>query len=125
MASLETVKVTGPGSLRGTIDTAAWPLDSRQAQVLVQLEDGTSVLVPREALLQQEDGSYHVSLDPAAVERRDASSEVREPPLVVPVLKEVLDVHTTPVETGRVRIRKMCTSARRCRPAPDARGGNH
>jgi uncharacterized protein (TIGR02271 family) len=107
MASSENVQVTGPGSLRGTIDTATWPLDSRQAQVLVQLEDGTSVLVPREALVQQQDGSYHVNLDPVTVKRRDASSEVREFPLVVPVLKEVLEVLTTPVETGRVRIRKM------------------
>jgi uncharacterized protein (TIGR02271 family) len=107
MASPETVQVTGPGSLRGTVDTATWPLDSRQAQVLVKLEDGTSVLVPREALVQQQDGSYHVSPDPVTVERRAASGEVRESSLVVPVLKEVLEVHTTPVETGRVRILKM------------------
>jgi uncharacterized protein (TIGR02271 family) len=107
MALPETVQVTGPGSLRGTIDTATWPLDSGQAQVLVRLEDGTSVLVPREALVQQQDGSYHVNLDPVTVERRDVSSEVREFPLVVPVLKEVLEVHTTPVETGRVRIHKV------------------
>ena len=113
MASPETVQVTGPGSLRGTIDTAAWPLDSCRAQVLVQLEDGTSVLVPREALVRQEDGSYHLILDPATLERRDASGEVRESPLVVPVIQEVLDVHTSPVETGRVRIRKSCARAAR------------
>ena len=107
MASPEIVQVTGPGSLRGTIDTAAWPLDSCRAQVFVQLEDGTSLLVPREALVRQEDGSYHLILDPATLERRDASGEVRDSPLVVPVLQEVLDVHTSPVETGRVRIRKI------------------
>jgi uncharacterized protein (TIGR02271 family) len=107
MALPETVRVTGPGSLRGTIDTAAWPLDSHRAQVFVQLEDGTSILVPREALIRQEDGSYHLILDPATWERRNASAEVRDSPLVVPVLQEVLYVHTTPVETGRVRIRKI------------------
>jgi uncharacterized protein (TIGR02271 family) len=63
--------------------------------------------VPREALIRHEDGSYHLILDPATLEQRDASAEGRESPLVVPVLQEVLDVHTTPVETGRVRIRKM------------------
>ena len=63
--------------------------------------------MPREALVQQEDGSYHLILDPATLERRDASGEVRDSPLVVPVLQEVLDVHTSPVETGRVRIRKI------------------
>jgi uncharacterized protein (TIGR02271 family) len=107
MASPETVRATGPGSLRGTIDTTTWPLDSSRAQVLVQLEDGTSRLVLREALAQQEDGSYHLILDPATLERRDARGEVRESPLVLPVLQEVLDVHTSPVETGRVRIRKI------------------
>jgi uncharacterized protein (TIGR02271 family) len=40
-------------------------------------------------------------------ERRDASAEGRESLLVVPVLREVLDVLTPPVETGRVRIRNM------------------
>ena len=59
MAAPETVQVSGPGSLRGTIDTAAWPMDSRQAQVLVQLQDGTSVLVPHEELVQQQDGTSH------------------------------------------------------------------
>jgi uncharacterized protein (TIGR02271 family) len=39
--------------------------------------------------------------------RRDASGEAREPALVVPVLQEVLDLHTSPVEAGRVRIRKI------------------
>ena len=107
MALSETVHVTGPGSLRGTIDTAAWPLDSHRAQVFVQLADGTSLLVPREALIRQEDGSYHLILNPATLEQRDASAEVRDPPLVVPVLQEVLDVRTSPVETGRVRIRKI------------------
>ena len=107
MAAPATVQVTGPGNLRGTIDTTAWPLDSCRAQVLVQLEDGTSVLVPRGALVQQEDGSYQLILDPAMLERRDAGDEARELPLVVPVLQDVLDVHTNSAEAGRVRIRKI------------------
>jgi hypothetical protein len=65
MAAPTTVQITGPGRLRGTIDTTAWPLDSCRAQVLVQLDEGTSLLVPREALVQQADGSYHLILDPA------------------------------------------------------------
>jgi uncharacterized protein (TIGR02271 family) len=107
MTSPEIIRVTGLGSLHGTIDMTTWPLDSCQAQMVVQLDERTSVLVPREALVQQEDGSYHLILDPATLEQRDASAEVRDSPLVVPVLQEVLDVRTSPVETGRVRIRKM------------------
>lgn len=66
MASPETVRVTGPGGLRGTIDTAAWPMDGSRAEVLVQIEGGTSVLVPLEALVRQGDGSYYLTLDPAS-----------------------------------------------------------
>jgi uncharacterized protein (TIGR02271 family) len=32
---------------------------------------------------------------------------VNAPPLVVPVIEEALKVHTSPVETGRVRVRKI------------------
>jgi uncharacterized protein (TIGR02271 family) len=63
--------------------------------------------VPREALVRQEDGSYHLTLDSATFERRHAGGEVSASPLVCPVIQEVLDVHTSPVETGRVRIRKI------------------
>jgi uncharacterized protein (TIGR02271 family) len=109
MAAPETVRVTGPGNLRGTIDTAVWPLDNSRAEVLVQLEGGAAALVPLDALVRQDDGSYHLSLDSAAFEQRKAAGGARasDSPLVLPVIEETLDVHTTPVEKGRVRIRKM------------------
>jgi uncharacterized protein (TIGR02271 family) len=109
MAAPETVRMTGPGNLRGTIDTAVWPLDNSRAEVLVQLEGGAAALVPLDALVRQDDGSYHLSLDSAAFEQRKAAGGARasDSPLVLPVIEETLDVHTTPVEKGRVRIRKM------------------
>jgi uncharacterized protein (TIGR02271 family) len=108
MASPETVvRVTGPGNFRGTIDTATWPLDSGRAEVLVQLEDGASVLVPCDALVRQDDGSYHLTPGSASFEPRHAGNEMSASPLVLPVIEEVPDVHTSSVETGRVRIRKV------------------
>ena len=107
MASPEPVRITGPGTLRGSIDTAAWPLDDSRAEVLVQFEGGTSVLVPLQRLVQQDDGSYHLALDSAAFERGGETGGRSEPSLVVPVIEETLDVHTTSVETGRVRLRKV------------------
>jgi uncharacterized protein (TIGR02271 family) len=107
MGSPETVHVFGPGSLRGTIDTGTWPLDSSRAEVLVQFEGRASMLVPLEALTRQDDGSYHLTLDSLACERRGAGGGVSESPLVLPVIEEALEVHTSPVETGRVRIRKL------------------
>jgi uncharacterized protein (TIGR02271 family) len=107
MASPEIVRVTGPGRLRGTVDTAAWPMDGSRAEVLVQIEGGTSVLVPLEALVLQDDGSYHLTLDPAACEWRGAGGGASGSPLVLPVIEEAIEVHTSPVETGRVRVHKI------------------
>jgi uncharacterized protein (TIGR02271 family) len=108
MTSLASVWVTGPQGLCGTIDAATWPLDGSRTHVLVQIEGRAPVLVPFEALVRQEDGSYRLTLNLAELERRHrAGSEPGEPPLVLPVIRETLDVETRPVETGRVRIRKI------------------
>jgi uncharacterized protein (TIGR02271 family) len=102
-----TVRVTDPQGVHGTIDTSAWPLDGSRAEVLVSLESGPQVLVPLEVLVRQEDGSYRLTVDLAAFERRrGAGADACEPPLVLPVLEETLDVQTRRVETGRVRIHK-------------------
>jgi uncharacterized protein (TIGR02271 family) len=101
------VRVTDPQGVQGTIDTTAWPLDGRRAEVLVSLESGRQVLVPLEVLVRQEDGSYRLTVDSAALERlRGAGAAPPEPPLVLPVLAEALDVQTRRVETGRVRLHK-------------------
>jgi uncharacterized protein (TIGR02271 family) len=103
-----TVTVTDPQGVHGTIDTAAWPLDGRRAEVLVSFEGGRQVLVPLEMLVRQEDGRYRLTVDLAAWARpRGAGANAPEPPLVLPVMEETLTVDTRPVETGRVRIRKV------------------
>jgi len=98
-----TVTVTDSQGVHGTIDTAAWPLDGSRAEVLVSLESGQQVLVPVHMLIREEEGRYAVPMALAELERR-AGADPREPPLVLPVLAEVLDVRTRRVETGRVRI---------------------
>jgi uncharacterized protein (TIGR02271 family) len=98
------VTVTDPQGVHGTIDTAAWPLDGSRAEVLVSLEGGQQVWVPVQALIRQDEGRYEVPMALADLKR--AGAEPREPPLVLPVLAEALDVRTRPVETGRVRIHK-------------------
>jgi hypothetical protein len=50
------VTVTDPQGGHGPIDTAAWPLDGRRAEVLVQLEGGPRVLVPVHLLVREEEG---------------------------------------------------------------------
>jgi uncharacterized protein (TIGR02271 family) len=82
-------------------------LDSSRTEVLVQFEGGASILVPLETLARQDDGSYRLTLDSAMIERRGAGGRVSGAPIVLPVTQEAIEVHTTPVETGHVRIRKV------------------
>jgi uncharacterized protein (TIGR02271 family) len=97
-----TVTVTDPQGVHSTIDTAAWPLDGSRAEVLVSLESGQQVLVPLQMLIREEEGRYAVPMALAELERR-AGADPREPPLVLAVMAEVLDVQTRRVETGCVR----------------------
>jgi uncharacterized protein (TIGR02271 family) len=100
------VRVTDPQGVHGTIDTAAWPLDGRRAEVPVSLEGGLQVWVPVQMLVREGEGRYAVPVALADLKRR-ANADAREPPLVLPVIEETLVVETRPVETGRVRIRKV------------------
>jgi uncharacterized protein (TIGR02271 family) len=97
------VTVTDPQGVHGTIDTTAWPLDGSRAEVLVSLESGQQVLVPLQMLIREEEGRYAVPMALAELERR-AGAGPGEPPLVLPVMAEGLDVQRRRVETGRVRI---------------------
>ncbi len=98
------VRVTDPQGVHGTIDTTAWPLDGSRAEVLVSLEGGRQVWVPVQMLVREAEGRYAVPVALADLER--AGADAREPPLVLPVIEEALDVRTRRVETGRVRIHK-------------------
>jgi uncharacterized protein (TIGR02271 family) len=100
--------VTNPQGVHGTIDTAVWPLDGRRAEVLVSLESGQQVLVPLKVLVRHEDGSDRLTVNLAAWKhQRGAGDTRREPPLVLPVMEETLAVDRRPVETGRIRLRKV------------------
>jgi stress response protein YsnF len=64
------------------------------------------VLVPVQALTRQEEGRYEVLLALASLERPGrVGADPREPPLVLRVSVEALDVQKHPVEAGCVRLR--------------------
>jgi uncharacterized protein (TIGR02271 family) len=101
------VRVTDPQGVHGTIDTTAWPLDGRRAEVPVSLEGGGQVWVPVQMLIREGEGRYAVPMALAELARRPrGEADPPEPPLVLPVLAEALDVQTRRVETGRVRLHK-------------------
>jgi uncharacterized protein (TIGR02271 family) len=108
MTPARVVMVTGANGIRGSIETATWPLDGSKPEVLVQLDDGRQVLVPLEALHRQDGDSYTLHLDSASLEARQGTgSHVSGRPLVVPVMVEELEIKKHQVETGRVRISKV------------------
>jgi uncharacterized protein (TIGR02271 family) len=101
------VWVTDPQGVQGTIDTTAWPLDGRRAEVPVSLEGGRQVWVPVQMLIREGEGRYAVPMALAELARRPrGEADPPESPLVLPVLAEALDVQTRRVETGRVRLHK-------------------
>ena len=83
------------------IDSAAWPLDSSRAEVLIQFKGGASMLVPLETLARQDDAGYRLTLDSAVFERRGADGRVSGAPIVLPVTQEALEVHTTVERVNR------------------------
>lgn len=108
MTPARVVTVASADGVRGSIETASWPLDGSKPEVLVQLDDGRQVLVPLEALSRQEDGSYALRLDPAELEAlHGTGSNVSGRHLVVPLIVEELEIEKRQVETGRVRISKV------------------
>ncbi len=70
--------VIGPDGIYGTVDTTCWPsLDEKtQTDVDVQLTDGSHVIVPADALIEQSDGSYYL---PLKQEKIDAIPHLPEP----------------------------------------------
>ena len=107
MGAKATVNVTTADGLRGTIDTAAWPLDGSRPDVLVRLEDGRSLMTPLDVLNLQVDGSYRLGLVGADLHRLDQALEsAGGRQQVVPVLEERVILGKREVETGRVLVRK-------------------
>jgi uncharacterized protein (TIGR02271 family) len=112
MSGSSTVEVTGPDGLRGTIDTAMWPLDRSRREVLVVLDDGRHLMVPVGLLRHEDGGSYHLPLvaDQLAGHERpraEATAGISEAKVAMPVVQEELVVGKRVEESGRVRIRKV------------------
>ena len=68
--------VIGPDGNYGTVDTTCWPSEKTQTDVDVQLNDGSHVTVPADALIEQKDGSYYL---PLTQEKLDAIPHHPEP----------------------------------------------
>lgn len=72
--------------------------------VVVELDNGARVMVPRSLLKKQNDNNYLVPISFRDV-RSAAHAQITEA-TVIPVVAEELDITKRTVETGKVRIRK-------------------
>ena len=101
-------KVKDKDGVWGTVVSGSPHLFSNAAQVVVQTESGQQILVPTDMLVQQPDKSYYLPLRLAELEHYGSEHSVhQDEPIVVPVLREELEVQKRPVETGKVRIIKV------------------
>jgi uncharacterized protein (TIGR02271 family) len=102
------VNVTGPGGLRGTVDTARWPLDGTRREILIRLEDGKQVMAPVDSLRPLPGGGELSEVGAAEVEPVAAAlASAGSDRVVVPVVAEEVTVGKREVETGRVRVTKL------------------
>ena len=101
-------QVTDQEGTGGTVVPGSPPRRSHAAQVVVQLDNGQQLMVPRDLFVRQPDGSYALPLRLAAC--APAGSEPRvhpDAPRVMPVVVEELEVQKRVVETGTVRMTKV------------------
>ncbi len=115
--NLTIVSVTDQQGKAGTVESPIIPEDT-ESMVLVQLENGERLLVPARLLEPKEDGSFEftgnfddflVSAGTGGGHGHAVRSGEGEP-VVMPVVREELQVGKRRVETGRVRISKRVGS---------------
>jgi len=107
MADTQIGRVISKDGLRGRMQDPSSLSRTDTDRVLVQLENGQQVTVPKQLLTLQPDGNYYLpfalnELEPVS----DQSTAAPDTVLTVPVLREELSVQKRPVETGRTRIFK-------------------
>lgn len=100
------VRVVGKDGLRGTLETESGPPAGREGEVVLRLEDGRRVLVPRDALEKRSDGTCFLPLSLAELGAAKVGPQTVEQ-LVVPLVEEQLEARKRQVETGRLRVRKV------------------
>jgi uncharacterized protein (TIGR02271 family) len=98
------VLVTGKDGLRGVLDRST-PVEGRtDPSVLIRLENGRQVVVPEYMLAPQPDGSYQLPVGLADLEQANTGRDAAGETLVIPVVKEELEIQRRKLETGGVRV---------------------
>jgi uncharacterized protein (TIGR02271 family) len=76
-------------------------------RVLVQFEDGPSLLVPMDTLVLQEDGTYHLPVLFNDIKNDSSASVAANEKIVVPVIEEQARIDVREVTSEIVRVKKL------------------
>ena len=108
------VNVTGAGAVRGTIDTAQWPLDSSRREILIRLDDGRQIMAPADALQPVSGGGYRLAVGGTELSQLSGALEsAGGGRVVIPVVAEEVFLGKREVEAGRVRVTKLVNEEQR------------
>jgi uncharacterized protein (TIGR02271 family) len=91
------------GRLGSIIDDEHTATDGSQ-QALIELTDGTQVLIPTNVLSKRTDGSYALPFSRQAIQQDYRTPDGTR--IVIPIVAEELSVGKRVIETGRVRVHK-------------------
>lgn len=100
------VLVQDKDGVRGRVMPTTPHTPDSAAQVLVQMENGTTVLVPAAMLERQAHGNWYLSCSLTELEQAESTRNTADSTYVIPVVVEEVDIQKRLVETGKVRITK-------------------
>lgn len=92
----------GPGGMRGTASERSIAEARGRTGVRIELDDGRSIVVPREALAPEGRGVRRVAGERMASREREVAAAEK---IVIPAVREELDVGKRRVDRGGVRVR--------------------
>lgn len=107
MPSSHSAVVVGTDGRIGTFDEDVPAQQETKNHVLVHMDNGQTVWVPRDMLDRQPDGSYFLPVKREQIEmqRRSLEPAREERVLVIPVVQEEMEIHRKKAESG-VRVTK-------------------
>jgi len=94
----QVVTVIDQDGLQGQLNTQEFD-DQNQTHVFVTFPESRRLSIPKSALITREDGTYYLPLSTAKL---DHNTEI----VVVPVIREEIEIHKERIETGKVRLTK-------------------
>ncbi len=108
MALKQTLTVIDAEGVRGRIDLSSpLPYDGTEHQVIINLPDGSQIVIPTNQLTKQDENNYLLPTSFSALRNQTRETPLNnQETLVVPVIEQQLQVMKRQVETGRVRLTK-------------------